>query len=118
LVSRISPSVIEGTVEVDVEFSEALPKDARPELTVDGEIMVAALNNTLFVERPAYSQNFRKMRVFKLSEDGNFADKVPVEFGRGSASKIEIVSGLKNNDRIIVSDQSELDTYSRLYLTQ
>jgi HlyD family secretion protein len=118
LVSRISPSVIEGTVEVDVEFSEALPKDARPELTVDGEIMVAALNNTLFVERPAYSQNFRKMRVFKLSEDGNFADKVPVEFGRGSASKIEIVSGLKTNDQIIVSDQSELDTYSRLYLTQ
>ena len=117
VVSRISPSVVNGTVEVDVEFSEALPADARPELTIDGEIMVAALSNALYVERPAYSQNFRKMRVFKLSEDGKFADKVLVEFGRGSASKIEIVSGLKAKDQIIVSDQSELDSYSRLHLT-
>lgn len=117
LVSRISPSVVNGTVEVDVEFSEPLPGDARPDLTIDGEIMVAALNNALFVERPAYSQNFRKMRVFKVSEDGKFADKVLVEFGRGSASKIEIVSGLKPKDTIIVSDQSELDSYSRLHLT-
>lgn len=116
LVSRISPSVINGTVEVDVTFSEELPADARPELTIDGEIMVAALSNTLFVERPAYSQNFRKMRVFKLSQDGNYAEKVPVEFGRGSASKIEIVSGLTINDQIIVSDQSQLDSYSRLQL--
>lgn len=118
LVSRISPSVINGTVEVDVTFSEELPADARPELTIDGEIMVAALSNTLFVERPAYSQNFRKMRVFKLSQDGNYAEKVPVEFGRGSASKIEIVSGLTINDQIIVSDQSQLDSYSRLQLTR
>ncbi|PUA28070.1 MAG: hypothetical protein B0W54_16405 [Cellvibrio sp. 79] len=117
VVVRISPAVVNGTVEVDVEFSEPLPADARPELTVDGEIMVAALSNTLFVERPAYSQNFRKMRVFKLSADGKFADKVAVEFGRGSASKIEIVSGLNVNDQIIVSDQSELDTYARLQLT-
>lgn len=117
VVARISPAVVNGAVEVDVELREPLPPDARPELTVDGEIMVAALTNTLFVERPAYSQNFRKMRVFKLSEDGKFADKVAVEFGRGSASKIEIVDGLKAKDQIIVSDQSELDTYSRLYLT-
>lgn len=117
VVSRISPSVVNGTVEVDVEFSEELPGDARPDLTIDGEIMVAALNDALFVERPAYSQNFRKMRVFKLSEDGKFADKVLVEFGRGSASKIEIISGLKARDKIIVSDQSELDSYSRLHLT-
>lgn len=116
-VARISPSVVNGTVEVDVEFTEALPADARPDLTIDGEIMVAALSNTLFVERPAYSQNFRSMRVFKLSADGKFADKVPVEFGRGSASKIEIVSGLNSSDQIIVSDQSELDSYSRLHLT-
>lgn len=116
VVSRISPSVMNGTVEVDVELTEPLPTDARPDLTIDGEIMVAALSNTLFVERPAYSQNYRAMRVFKLSEDGNFADKVPVEFGRGSASKIEIVSGLNPSDQIIVSDQSELDSYSRIYL--
>ncbi len=116
VVSRISPSVMNGTVEVDVELTEPLPTDARPDLTIDGEIMVAALSNTLFVERPAYSQNYRAMRVFKLSEDGNFADKVPVEFGRGSASKIEIVSGLNPSDQIIVSDQTELDGYSRIYL--
>lgn len=117
-VTRIAPSVVNGTVEVDVEFNEPLPADARPELSIDGEIMVAALSDILYVDRPAYSQNFRTMRVFKLSSDGRYAEKIPVEFGRGSASKIEIVQGLQAHDQIIVSDPSELDSHDRLQLTQ
>lgn len=116
VVSRVSPSVINGTVEVDVTFSNELPAEARPELTVDGEIRVAAMRNSLFVERPAFAQNFREMRIFKLSDEGSFADKTLVQFGRGSASKIAIKNGLNVGDKVIVSDQSEFEAYERIKL--
>jgi len=114
IVERVSPSVIEGTVEVDVKFVKGLPAEARPDLTVDAEIMVASMKNTLYVERPAFSQINQQMRLFRLEENGNMAKKLLIEFGRGSASKIEIKSGIEAGDRIIVSDQSNFGKYSLL----
>lgn len=40
-ISRIDPAVINGNVQIDITFSDALPDDARPDLSVDGEIKVA-----------------------------------------------------------------------------
>ncbi|SMF18100.1 Multidrug efflux pump subunit AcrA (membrane-fusion protein) [Alteromonadaceae bacterium Bs31] len=117
IVERVSPSVIEGTVEVDVRFVEGLPAEARPDLTVDAEIMVASMENTLYVERPAFSQINQQMRLFKLEDNGNRARKTLIEFGKGSASKIEIKSGINAGDRIIVSDQADFDKYSILALS-
>ncbi|MEO0973971.1 MAG: HlyD family efflux transporter periplasmic adaptor subunit, partial [Pseudomonadota bacterium] len=39
-VSRIDPAVVNGNVLVDVTFDDVLPDDARPDLSVDGEILV------------------------------------------------------------------------------
>ncbi len=116
VVQRISPSVIEGTVEVDVAFTQVLPQEARPDLTVDAEILVASMDNTLFVERPAFSQSNQRMRLFRLAPGGDKAEKTLVEFGRGSASQIQIKSGIKAGDRIIVSDQSGFDKFNVLAL--
>ena len=33
-VSRVDPAVTQGTVAIDIEFPEALPQGARPELSV------------------------------------------------------------------------------------
>ena len=44
-VSRIDPAVIAGMVKVDVLFSEPLPKGARPDLSIDGSVQIAAGTN-------------------------------------------------------------------------
>ena len=113
-VIRISPSVVEGTVEVDVEILEPLPNEARPELTVEAEIMVAAIEHAVYVDRPLQSKNEQSMRLFKLSPDGKKAEKVAVMFGKGSSSAIEVTSGLRLGDQIIVSDQSRLSAFETL----
>ncbi|MBL0892701.1 MAG: RND transporter, partial [Gemmatimonadaceae bacterium] len=42
--------------------------------------------------------------LFKLEADGRTAVRVPVVLGRSSVNTIEIVNGLSEGDRIILSD--------------
>ena len=46
-VIRIDPAVENGTVTVDVALDAALPKGARPDLSVDGTIQLERLENVL-----------------------------------------------------------------------
>lgn len=106
-VSRIAPAVLNGTVKVDVTLSGILPPEVRPDLSIQGTIEVSNLNETLFVSRPSYAQSNSPGSVFKVSEDGLSAVRIPVTFGLGSAENIEIKSGLIASDRIITSNTNE-----------
>lgn len=115
-VARIAPSVQEGTVTVDVALTAALPKGARPDLSVDGTIEIERLPDVLFVGRPAYGQPNSKVEMFKLVEEGRAAVKVQVQLGRSSVNTIELVNGLQVGDQVILSDTSAWDNVSRIKL--
>ncbi|TQV72307.1 HlyD family efflux transporter periplasmic adaptor subunit [Aliikangiella marina] len=113
-VSRVDPAVINGNVQVDVEFSISLPAEARPDLTVDGEIRVAEIANTLHVSRPLFAQSESQTGVYRLTDDGQFAERVIVKLGKGSVNQIQIIDGLTAGDRIIISDSTSWETYQRI----
>jgi HlyD family secretion protein len=113
-VMRIDPAAREGTVVVDVSLTGALPAGARPDLNVDGTIELERLSNVLYVGRPAFGQGQSTVKLFRLSPDGQEALHVPVNLGRNSVSTIEIVSGLKEGDQVILSDTSQFDSYDRI----
>jgi HlyD family secretion protein len=115
-VSRIDPSVQNGTVTVDVKFDEALPKWARPDLSVDGTITLERLNNVLYVGRPAFGQEKSTVSMFKIDPDGKSATRVKVELGRSSVNTIEILGGLKEGDQVILSDMSRWDANNTIRL--
>lgn len=108
-VIRIDPAARGGTVTVDVALDGTLPAGARPDLTVDGTIEIERLPNVLHVGRPAYGQANSAVQLFRLEPDGRTAMRVRVNFGRGSVSAIEILNGLREGDRIILSDMSQYD---------
>lgn len=112
-VTRIDPEVVQGNVQVDVAFSEPLPKDARPALSVDGEITIAELTNTLYVSRPLFSQSQTQSSVYKLSSNGLMAERTGVKLGLGSVSYVQIIQGLKADDKIITSDPSRFESYTQ-----
>lgn len=115
-VSRIAPNVVDGSVMVDVEFDGQLPRDARPDLSVDGEIQVASLSNAVHVRRPIFAQSHKKTTVFRLSDDETEAEKITVDFGTGSTQRIEVISGLRAGDKIIVSDAQEFQRFNRIQI--
>lgn len=113
-VIRIDPAVLNGSVQVDVELTGALPAGARPDLSVDGTIEIERLTDVLYVGRPAYGQPESEVRLFRLEPDGDHALRIPVKLGRASVSQIEIAGGLNAGDQIILSDTSQWDAYDRL----
>jgi HlyD family secretion protein len=115
-VMRIDPAVREGTVTVDVELVGALPKGARPDLSVDGTIELERLNDVLYVGRPAYGQAESTIGLFKLLDDGETAVRAQVRLGRSSVNTIEVIQGLVEGDQVILSDTSAWDAYDRIRL--
>ena len=113
-VSRIDPAVLAGTVTVDVKLDGPPPKGARPDLSVDGTITQEKLENVLYVGRPAFGQEKSSVSMFKLDPDEKTATRVKVELGRSSVNTIEIVGGLKEGDKVILSDMSRYDNQDRI----
>jgi len=115
-VSRIDPSVQNGTVTVDVRLTAELPKGARPDLSVDGTIELERLTEVLYVGRPAFGGEKSDVGIFKLDATGPYAVRTRVKLGRSSVNTIEIVSGLAPGDRVILSDMSQWDANDRIKL--
>jgi HlyD family secretion protein len=115
-VSRVDPSVINGTVTVDVSIDDPLPPGARPDLSVDGTITLENLRDVLYVGRPVHGQADSTIGIFKIIDDGSEAVRVNVKLGRSSVNTIEIVQGLKVGDKVILSDMSAWDNFDRVRL--
>jgi HlyD family secretion protein len=115
-VSRIDPSVVNGTVTVDVSITDPLPQGARPDLSVDGTIEIENLKDVLYVGRPVHGQSDSTVGIFKLVDDGSEAVRVNVKLGRSSVNTIEVINGLKVGDKVILSDMSQWDAFDRIRL--
>src|SRR6266446_4716941 len=115
-VIRIDPSVVNGTVTVDVGIDDPLPLGARPDLSVDGTIELENLKDVLYVGRPVHGQADSTIGIFKIIDDGSEAVRVNVKLGRSSVNTIEVVQGLKVGDKVILSDMSAWDNFARVRL--
>lgn len=114
IVSRVDPAVVNGNVQVDVTFIDPLPLDARPDLAVDGEITITEITDTFFVNRPLFAQSQSYSSLYKLSEDGQFAERVKVKLGQGSVNQIQVIEGVAVGEKIIISDSSRWDSYQKI----
>lgn len=115
-VIRIDPAAQNGTVGVDIALLGPLPQGARPELSVDGTIQIERLANVVYIDRPVSGEPDATVGLFRLDPDGKAASRVTVKLGRASVNTIEVRDGLKVSDRVILSDMSQYDSYSRIRL--
>jgi multidrug efflux pump subunit AcrA (membrane-fusion protein) len=115
-VTRIDPSVLNGTRVVDVTLDGALPPGAVPQLSVDGVIDLQRLQDVLYVGRPAFGNENSTISLFRIDPDGKTATRVQVKVGRASVTQIQILDGLKEGDRVILSDMSRYDATDKVRL--
>jgi HlyD family secretion protein len=115
-VSRIDPAVKEGTVTIDVRLESELPQGARPDLSVDGTIVLEKLDDIVYVGRPVQGQPDSQVSIFKLDPDAKGAIRVTVKLGRSSVNTMEIKEGLKPGDQVILSDMTAQDGFDRIRL--
>jgi HlyD family secretion protein len=115
-VTRIDPSVVNGTRTVDVDLDGPLPPGAVPQLSVEGVIDLEHLHDVLYVGRPALGNENSTLSLFKEDPDHKGATRVQVKVGRASVQYIQVLDGLKAGDTVILSDMSRYDNVDRIRL--
>jgi RND family efflux transporter MFP subunit len=115
-VTRIDPSILNGTRTVDVVLDGPLPAGAVKGLSVDGTIDLEHLNDVLYVGRPALGNENSTLSLFKEDPDHKGATRVQVKVGRESVQFIQVLGGLKEGDTVILSDMSRYDNVDRIRL--
>lgn len=118
-VTRIDPSVVNGTRTVDVKLDGPLPEGAVPDLSVEGTIEIQRLADVLYVGRPVHGEADSTVGLFKVVgpwSDAKDAVRVQVELGKTSVSYVQILKGLDVGDTVILSDMSAYDAFDRVEL--
>jgi beta-lactamase regulating signal transducer with metallopeptidase domain len=115
-VTGINASASDGTRTVYVSLDGPLPEGAVTDLPIDATIDIEKLDNILYVGRPVHATADSTISLFKLAKDGAEAVRVNVKFGRSSVNTIEVLDGLKEGDKVILSDMSPYDNADHIHL--
>jgi HlyD family secretion protein len=115
-VARVAPAAENGTVATDVTFARTLPRGVRPDTNVDGVIYISSIRNAVSIARPAGAADGSVAELFKVVDGGRSALRIRVQFGRGSADRIAVLTGLEPGDTVIVSDMSNYIDQTNLNL--
>jgi HlyD family secretion protein len=113
-VVRIDPAAQAGTTGVDVALEGDLPASARSDMSIDGTIEIDRLNDVLYVSRPNYGSAGQTIGLFVVSQDGRTAERTQVRLGQTSVNFVEVVQGLRQGDRVILSDMQQWDAHNRV----
>ena len=115
-VARVDPTVLNGTVTVEVELLSELPRGARSDLSVEGAIELERADGVTYVGRPVGAREHGTGQLFKIDSDGVYAERVAVRYGRSSINSMEVLEGLSPGDRVILSDMTKWDHVDRIRL--
>lgn len=113
---RVDPSVRNGSVTVDVAFDKALPAGVRPELSVEGRVVLGTLAHVVNVGRPYGAASDATGSLFVIRAGDSRAHRVPVRYGAMSSDRAAVLDGLHAGDQAILSDTSQWNGYDTLRL--
>ncbi len=115
-VIRIESIVTDGRVMIELDLLGKLPANARPDLTVEGQILVKQIADTLYVEQPSNTQPYTTKNIFVAANNQKTAQLTSLEFGTVSGSQIQVVKGVQRGDKVIVSDMTQWRQQSTIEL--
>ena len=117
-VKRIYPEIVNDAFTVDIEFAGAVPPGLRRGQRITTELSFGASTQGLIVERGGFVQHSGGRWVYLIAEDGRSARRAPVRFGRQNPRYLEVLEGLRPNDRIVTSSYTTFNDVDELEFTE
>jgi multidrug efflux pump subunit AcrA (membrane-fusion protein) len=115
-VATIGELGTEEQVPVELAFDQPPPSGVRVGDSADAVIEYGRIENTLFMERGGFDKANVDAVVFRVDPNGKQATRVNVRFGAIASEMIEIKSGLREGDKVIVTDMSRWENSERIRL--
>lgn len=114
--SAVSPEVVAGQVIARVRFKDPQPTGLRQSQRLSTRILIDEHPNVLMVERGPFVDSGAGRLAYVVS--GNTAERRAIEVGATSLNAVEIVSGLKEGERIVISSTDEFNGQQRVALAR
>jgi len=106
-VTRVSPEVSGSQVRGLVRFDGSTPAGLKQNQAVSVRLLIDRRPDVLKVARGPFLEDGGGRQAYVL--DGDLAVLTPIEVGAVSIGEVEIVSGLEEGDRIIISDVTRFE---------
>ncbi|HJR12031.1 MAG TPA: efflux RND transporter periplasmic adaptor subunit [Rhodanobacteraceae bacterium] len=114
-VSAISPEVVNGEVVARVRFEGNKPEQLRQNQRLSVRIVLDKRDNVLTVARGSFVDESGGRYAYVV-RDG-IAYKTPVTLGPSSIDKVEILQGLKEGDKIVISGTSNFNGAAKVAIS-
>ena len=115
IVSAISPEVVNGQVAARLRFDGGTPKQLRQNQRLSVRVLLDKRNNVLTVQRGSFVDESGGSYAYVV-RDG-IATKTPIRVGASSIDKVEILQGLKEGDRIVISGTDSFKGAQRVVIS-
>jgi HlyD family secretion protein len=100
-ISALSPEVVNHEVLARVRFDGAQPTGLRQNQRVSARVLIEEKPDVVMVERGPFVESEGGRYAYVM--DGSIAVRRPVQLGATSVSAVEIISGVKVGDKVVVA---------------
>jgi HlyD family secretion protein len=100
-VSSISPEVVQGLVAARLRFVGETPQQLRQNQRLTVRVLMDRRDGVLMVRRGPFVEESGGAWAYRVID--GVAEKVAVRLGASSTSHVEVLSGLNEGDRVVVS---------------
>lgn len=114
--SALSPEVVKNQVLARVRFDGEQPKGLRQSQRVSARLLIEEKPNVLMVQRGPFLENEGGRHAYVV-RDG-IAVRTPIQVGATSISAVEILSGLKQGDKVVVAGTDAFDNANTVSINQ
>jgi len=114
--SALSPEVVKNQVLARARFNGKQPEGLRQSQRVSARLLIDEKPNVLMVQRGPFVES-EGGRFAYLMQDG-IAVRTPIKMGATSVSAVEIISGLKQGDKIVISGTENFENAARVSINQ
>lgn len=115
-ISAISPEVIDGQVTGRIRFGDSKPAGLRQNQRLTTRILIDEHPNVLMVERGPFVDSGAGRVAYIVR--GDVAERTAIQIGATSLNAVEILTGVKEGDRIVISGTDQFNGVQRVALSQ
>ena len=115
-VARVLPQVVQGHFHVELAFQGAAPGSLRRGQSLDVRLVLGDTRPAVTVPNEAWLEGSGGAFAFVVRPDGRQADRRAIAVRRRNPQQVEVASGLRPGERIVVSSYAGLSPYAHLIL--
>jgi len=115
-IKKVFTQVTNGRFQVDMEFVGDIPQGIRRGQTLQIRLALSDETTALLLPKGGFFQQTGGNWIFKVNSSGTTAYKTDIQIGRQNPDYYEVLSGLKEGDKVVTSSYENYGTMDELVL--